>query len=242
MFPSSRKVMAKGLSVSGNTFEIAALILALTGFLMVFLSVISNANVHLQSLYFLKISDPSDNTSITFGLYNYCITEGNSSTECYEDDSIMTVPYDINIVNMFNATYPELFTDSVAEDEGADPKPPHDPKIFVACVLCLLFSGVSIVLCFLKFIYRKKFQDEVYFNRGFLLAGSSACALLLIALCTVIYSNAANDLNSTYPHITADLGPCVPMIGVSFMVFLIATVLLLQGCWSDQGNKRQKYS
>lgn len=93
MFPSSRKVMAKGLSVSGNTFEIAALILALTGFLMVFLSVISNANVHLQSLYFLKISDPSDNTSITFGLYNYCITEGNSSTECYEDDSIMTVPY-----------------------------------------------------------------------------------------------------------------------------------------------------
>lgn len=144
---------------------------------------------------------------------------------------------------MFNATYPELFTDSVAEDDGAtEPDPPHDPKIFAACVLCLLLSGVSIVLYVLKFIHRKKFQDEIYFNRGFLLAGSSACALLLIALCTVIYSNAVNHLNSTYPHLSADLGPCVTMIGVSFMVFLIAAVLLLQGCWTDKGNGREKYS
>lgn len=142
---------------------------------------------------------------------------------------------------MFNTTFPELFTDFVTPEISADPDPPHDPKIYVASVLCLLLSGASTVFCILKFIHRTKFQDDIHFNRGFLVAGSCACALLLIALCTVIYSNAVIQLNSTYPHITASLGPCVSMIGASFMVFFMSSVISLQGCWGDK-NAKEKYS
>lgn len=91
MFPSFRKVMARTFSVPKIALEVVSLFLTLTGFLLVFLSLLSNGTEQLKSLYFLKLS--ASNMTITFGLYNYCMTKGDSSTVCFEDDSIMVVPY-----------------------------------------------------------------------------------------------------------------------------------------------------
>jgi hypothetical protein len=145
---------------------------------------------------------------------------------------------DVNMVSLFNATYPQLFLNSTPQDQNYDPfarpDPPHNSKIYVASVLCLLGAGGSVILCIIKFIYRRTYTgfQDTYYSRGLLSAFAGCTSLLMVALCSVMYPNAVTQLNLTYPNIIVTLGPCVTMIGAAFMVFFLASTCLLRGCSS----------
>lgn len=91
------KARRRGNHLFSRTFiDFIGVLLTLIGFLLVLLSVISNSTTSLQSLYFIKMNQVlpvnSSQFSMTFGMYNYCVYQGNS-VNCIEDDGIMTVPY-----------------------------------------------------------------------------------------------------------------------------------------------------
>jgi hypothetical protein len=139
---------------------------------------------------------------------------------------------DVAIVNHLNSTYPRLFTDEIEQNEdlnpGAKPNPPHDPKIFPAAVLCLLCSATLLVFCVMRIALPHRYQDE-YYTRGFLAWGSAVLALLLVILSSVMYEEAIDQLNRTFPHLVASQGPGMAMIGCSFASFAISGYVLLRG-------------
>lgn len=146
---------------------------------------------------------------------------------------------DVSITTQLNSSYPYLFTDPVSQDEslnpGSIPTPAHDPKIYPAAVLCLLGSAYLLVLCFMRVCTPHRYQDE-YYTRGFLAAGSSVLALLLLVLSSIMYQNAITELNLEYPHLIASQGPGMTMIGACFAAFFLASYLLLRGCMSMEAG------
>lgn len=149
------------------------------------------------------------------------------------------------IVTHLNGTYPRLFKDEIQQDEslnpGSAPNPAHDPKIFPAAVLCLLCSAACLVFCFYRVMLPHKYQDE-YYTRGFLAWGSAILALLLTILSSVMYENAVDQLNLTYPHLIASTGPGMAMIGCSFASFALAGYFLMRGWMSMESSDTDGYN
>lgn len=108
-----------------------------------------------------------------------------------------------------------------------DPNPPHDPHMLVAFICCLLCSGISFVLCLYK-LASKGYYD-IYFTRGFLSVGASLWSLLLVTLNSITFQHAATAEQSLQ-HFEIELGPCMSMVGCAFMVFSLASSVLLLGC------------
>ncbi|KAK4513664.1 L-serine ammonia-lyase [Mucor velutinosus] len=229
-------------------FNVTGLCLAIIGFVLVMLCLVGCQTPSGRGLYFAKVTDaqtPADGNSVSvyYGWQGYCIED--VKLECYSDRSIMIVPFDTAIVSQLNSTYPRLFTDEIQQDAdlnpGAAPNPSHDPKIFPAAVLCLLCSSACLVFCFYRVLTPHKYQDEHY-TRGFLASGSAILALLLTILSNVMYQDAVEQLNMTYPHLIASTGPCMPMIGCSFAAFFLASYFLLRGCMSMESSSTDGYN
>ncbi|KAI8988308.1 hypothetical protein BDF20DRAFT_814475 [Mycotypha africana] len=226
------------------------LCLSIIGFILTVLCLAGCLKPSSYGFYFAKITDAeasSDGSfvSIYFGWQAYCVQESNQPMACYNDRSIMVVPFDVSVSNQLNETYPRLFIDKVEQDEalnpGASPNPPHDPKIYPAAVLCLICSAILLVCCLYRVTYPSRYQDE-YFTRGFLALVSAVFALLLVILSTVMYSDAVDQLNRAYPHLQATEGTGLPMIGCAFAAFTIAGFILLRGCMSIDSNDNDGYS
>lgn len=149
------------------------------------------------------------------------------------------------IVTHLNDTYPRLFKDEIQQDESLNPgsasNPAHDPKIFPAAVLCLLCSAACLVFCFYRVMLPHKYQDE-YYTRGFLAWGSAVLALLLTILSSVMYEDAVDQLNLTYPHLIASTGPGMAMIGCSFASFALAGYFLMRGWMSMESSDTDGYN
>lgn len=97
--------------------------------------------------------------------------------------------------------------------------------MLVAFIFCLLCSGISFVLCLYK-LTSKSYYDK-YFTRGFLAAGASLWSLLLVTLTSITFQQAAEQLQEQFE---ISIGPCIPMVGCAFMVFFLASSMLLLGC------------
>ncbi|KAL7323983.1 hypothetical protein PS15p_210564 [Mucor circinelloides] len=229
-------------------FNVTGLSLALIGFLLTILCLVGCQKPSGRGLYFAKVTDaqqPADGNpvSVYYGWQGYCIED--VKLECYSDRSVMRVPFDTAIVNHLNNTYPRLFTDEIPQDAdlnpGAAPNPSHDPKIFPAAVLCLLCSASCLAFCFYRVLSPHTYQDEHY-TRGFLACGSAVLALLLTILSSVMYEDAVEQLNLTYPHLLATTGPGMPMIGCSFAAFCLASYFLLRGCMSMESSSADGYN
>jgi hypothetical protein len=81
----------------------------------------------------------------------------------------------------------------------------------------------------------RRYQD-IYYTRGFLAAGCTVLALLLVILSSLMYQEAVDQLNKEYPHLIASEGPCMIMIGVAFASFMMASYCLLRGSMSMDNN------
>ena len=123
----------------------------------------------------------------------------------------------LDLLNVTSTTTP-------AQD---DPNPTHDPHMLVAFICCLLCSGISFVLCLYK-LASKGYYD-IYFTRGFLSAGASLWSLLLVTLTSITFQHAA-AAEQSLQHFEIELGPCMSMVGCAFMVFSLASSVLLLGC------------
>jgi hypothetical protein len=143
------------------------------------------------------------------------------------------------VPNILNDTYPYLFTDAETPDSSVYPEtvaqPTHDPRIFAACILCLICSGAAMVIGMCKILFYTHIQDASY-TRGFLGVGASVLSLLLVAESTVMYKNGVNYLNLIYPNLQATEGPGITMIGISFMVLFLSSMAYLQGCFSSNDD------
>lgn len=187
--------------------------LNLIGFILMILSLLGNAYPYLSSLYFIKVS--SDQQSATFGLFHYCI----DNQQCHQET--FTLPFDQQMLDLLNVT-------SNTATPAQDPNPPpHDPHLLVAFICCLLCSGISFVLCLYK-LTSKRYYD-IYFTRGFLSVGASLWSLLLVTLTSITFQHAATAEQSLQ-HFEIELGPCMSMVGCAFMVFSLASSVLLLGC------------
>lgn len=138
------------------------------------------------------------------------------------------------ISNQLNATYPRLFKDEIEQDTdlnpGANPNPPHDPKIYPASVLCLLAGATLLIFCIWKVMSRHYFDE--FYTRGFLASAGAVLSLLLLILSVVMYQEAVKQLNLAFPNLVATQGPCITLIGIAFMCFSLASFVLLRGCMS----------
>lgn len=197
---------------------------------MTLLCLIGCQTTGLKGLYFAKVTDGSVTMSAYYGWIGYCIQDSN--LECYRGDDVLVVPLDVSISDSLNATYPQLFQDEITQDEDLNPgsaaNPPHNPKIYPAAVMCLICSASLLVLSVYRIYKPQQYLDEHY-TRGFLAAASTVLALLLLALSSVMYQNAIEQLNETYPHLVATQGPCMIMIGMAFACFFLASIALLRG-------------
>lgn len=99
-------------------------------------------------------------------------------------------------------------------------------------MLCLLSGGGAWVVGALCMVFYRRFSDTHY-ARGFLAWGAAILALLLLAESSVMYQSGVSDLNTMYPHLVAEEGPGIPMIGVAFAIFVISGYTYLHGCFSD---------
>ncbi|KAL0141229.1 hypothetical protein V8B55DRAFT_1487239 [Mucor lusitanicus] len=199
---------AINLDVLGTCFN-------LIGFVLMILSLFSNAHPYLSSLYFIKVSNSQQ--SATFGLFHYCV----NSQQCHQET--FTLPFDEQMINLLHVT--------TTTTPAQDPKnPPHDPHMLVAFICCLLCSGISFVLCLYK-LTNKRYHD-IYFTRGFLSVGASLWSLLLVTLTWITFQHAAAAAEQflQQQHFEIELGPCMSMVGCAFMVFSLASSLLLLGC------------
>ncbi|KAI7868697.1 hypothetical protein BDF14DRAFT_1789893 [Spinellus fusiger] len=212
------------------------LLFSLTGCVLIALCLSANHTNASKDIYFLKITDnPPSQVTVLYGWGAYC--EQTPQWQCVSDSSVMVVPFDVHVTARLNATYPSLFKDAVAQDSSLDPlaapNPPHDPKISVAAILCLLCGGVGFALALTRAMFYRYYQDQ-YYSRGFLCWAAAVFALLLIAECTIMYGDAADELTVTYPHLVATQGPGLSMVGVAFASFVISGYSFMQGCFSKE--------
>ncbi|KAG1056759.1 hypothetical protein G6F46_005156 [Rhizopus delemar] len=221
----------KKFRLKQEPFDRTGLLFSLTGFLLILLCLIGCQTPGSKGLYFAKVTDASQSGMVAYyGWRGYCIED--KGITCYKDDGVLVVPLDVSISDNLNITYPQLFKDEIAQDENLNPgaaaNPPHDPKIYPAAVICLICSGTLLVLAIYRVYRPQQYQDEHY-TRGFLAAASTVLALLLVALSSVMYQNATEQLNETYPHLVASQGPCMILLGVAFASFFLASIALLRG-------------
>ncbi|KAI9319806.1 hypothetical protein BX666DRAFT_1916482 [Dichotomocladium elegans] len=217
------------------------LLLVLTGFLLILLCLIGSRTSTDKGLHFARLTErPAGSLAIYAGWQGYCIERSVGDISCYSDSRIMTMPFDVTVVNMFNGTFPALFQDPAEQDSDLNPmalpNPPHDPKIYPASVLCLLTSGASVAAGIVFVLRYPRYQDK-YFSRGFLAWGSAVLALLLLAQSTLMYQNGVKELNLVYPHLEAVVGPNLTLVGVAFACFAVAGYLLLHDVFKSSDEE-----
>ncbi|KAI9247220.1 hypothetical protein BY458DRAFT_590886 [Sporodiniella umbellata] len=221
----------KGFRFKKEPYDKTGLLFGLTGFLLTLLCLIGCQTSGAKELYFAKVADESGNLTAYYGWVGYCVDE-KGSTVCDRGSELLVVPLDVAISDQLNSTHPELFKEPVSQDNalnpGSAPNPPHNPRIYPAAVMCLLSSSLLLALGAYRVYKPQNYLDEHY-TRGFLAAASTVFGLLLIALSSVMYQNAIEQLNLTYPHLTASQGPGMPMIGMAFACFFLASIALLRG-------------
>jgi hypothetical protein len=134
------------------------------------------------------------------------------------------------VFELFNETYPQLFEQAMMSEEEGDPKhPPHNPHMEPALILLLVFAGIALLMNLYTMSQQRHLYGyrDVYFSRGFTVLMACTFALLLVILIDCTYQEAAF---TKYPQLEATLGPCVPMIGCSFLCLFLASAVLLKGC------------
>ncbi|CAO0801353.1 unnamed protein product [Mucor circinelloides] len=203
--------------------DVLSTCLNLIGFILMILCLLSSAHPSLSSLYFIKASN--DQHSAAFGLFHYCV----NGQQCQQET--FTLPFDEQMLDLLNVT-----TTTPAQD----PNPPsHDPHMLVAFICCLLCSGISIVLCLYK-LTNKRYYD-IHFTRGFLSVGASLWSLLLVTLTSITFQHAATAEQSMQ-HFEIEIGPCMSMVGCAFMVFSLASSVLLFGCATTTATPSHPHS
>ncbi|KAI8327782.1 hypothetical protein BC941DRAFT_364360 [Chlamydoabsidia padenii] len=212
--------------------------LSLVGFILVLLCLVGGFTSSSKGIYFAKIQDA--NVTATFALLGYCVEQGTpSQIICQRDDAVRPIPFAVTVPNLLNDTYPHLFTDTVTLDSAVYPssvaQPNHDPRIMAAGIICLICGGAAVAIGFCKIFFYTRVQDESYI-RGFCSLGAAVVALLLVAETYVMYHNGVDMLNLLYPHLKATVGPGMPMIGISFLVYFLSSLAYLQGCFSSNGG------
>ncbi|KAL7326557.1 hypothetical protein PS15p_208881 [Mucor circinelloides] len=145
--------------------------------------------------------------------------------------SVITTTSDEQMLVLLNVT-----TTTPAQDPNPSS---HDPHMLVAFICCLLCSGISIVLCLYK-LTNKRYYD-IHFTRGFLSVGASLWSLLLVTLTSITFQHAATAEQSMQ-HFEIEIGPCMSMVGCAFMVFSLASSVLLFGCATTTATPSHPHS
>ncbi|KAL7311282.1 hypothetical protein PS15m_009064 [Mucor circinelloides] len=203
--------------------DVLSTCLNLIGFILMTLCLFSSAHPFLSSLYFIKASN--DQQLATFGLFHYCV----NGQQCQQET--FTLPFDEQMLVLLNVT-----TTTPAQDPNPSS---HDPHMLVAFICCLLCSGISIVLCLYK-LTNKRYYD-IHFTRGFLSVGASLWSLLLVTLTSITFQHAATAEQSMQ-HFEIEIGPCMSMVGCAFMVFSLASSVLLFGCATTTATPSHPHS
>ncbi|KAI8143879.1 hypothetical protein BJV82DRAFT_609747 [Fennellomyces sp. T-0311] len=219
------------------------------GFIFILLCLVGSRTPGSAKLHFAKLTErPAGTLTIYICWQGYCVTDRAGETHCKTDDGVMMMPFDTTITGLFNGTYPELFQDAVELDPdlypGAQPNPPHNPKVYPAAVMCLLCGGAAMTIGLFWTALYPRFQDK-YYSRGFLAWAAAILALLLVAQSSLMYENGVDELNLVYPHLEAEGGPCIVLTGVAFAAFAIAGYTYLHGCFSkeeDEGALGEGYN
>ncbi|KAI7882673.1 hypothetical protein K492DRAFT_144851 [Lichtheimia hyalospora FSU 10163] len=217
------------------------LFFSLVGFLLILLCLVGSRTVSGKGLHFARLIErPAGPLTIYIGWQGYCTEESTNDVKCYTDDGVMMMPFDVNIAEKFNETYPHLFADPVEQDPDlnpeAQPNPPHNPKIYAGSILCLLSGGAAAVVGIAWWIYYPQFQDKNY-SRGFLAWMAAVLSLLLVAQSAIMYQNGIEQLNLVYPHLEAIQGPNLALAGVAFACFIIAGYTYLHGLFKTDDEE-----